>query len=372
MGNYMPSITTQQHNKGNIWGFPMLEIEEQPAYWGPAMREDWLNDLNLETPTTLDEWYVVLKAFKEQKGAKYPYLMDASGVGYSIVKAFGVDRNWTQKDGKAIFGPIENEFKQYLTLANNWYNEGLIDPEFVNANQNRSSYMADGVIGAWEDGFWQFTIEENQNPDPNFTIVAVPPPSLVKGEEPKLRTKVFNNRGYYGNISTANKNPAKAVEWFNYLYSEEGTLLLNYSIEGVSYTMENGKPTWTEFMTNNPDGYDINELMNKYCWQNGPFLRDWTSIMFTFSQAAQDANFRIWKGDTSYCLPMISLTADEGTLVANVMSDINTYVSEMIIKFVIGSEPLSGFDTFVKNVKSMGVDSAIEAYQAALDRYAER
>jgi putative aldouronate transport system substrate-binding protein len=41
----------------------------------------------------------------------------------------------------------------------------------------------------------------------------------------------------------------------------------------------------------------------------------------------------------------------------------------MVLKFIIGTEPLSGFDAFVATVKSMGIDEAIALTQAALDQY---
>ena len=36
------------------------------TYWGFLMRKDWLENVGMSVPTTMDEWYEVLKAFKTQ------------------------------------------------------------------------------------------------------------------------------------------------------------------------------------------------------------------------------------------------------------------------------------------------------------------
>jgi putative aldouronate transport system substrate-binding protein len=54
------------------------------------------------------------------------------------------------------------------------------------------------------------------------------------------------------------------------------------------------------------------------------------------------------------------------------MTDITTYASEMAIKFILGVEPLDGFDKYVTQIEQMGIDDAIKIKQAALDRYNAR
>ena len=51
------------------------------------------------------------------------------------------------------------------------------------------------------------------------------------------------------------------------------------------------------------------------------------------------------------------------------MADINTYVSESYLKFLLGKQPISEFDNFVAIIKSLNIDRAIEIQQNALDRY---
>ncbi|MNY77272.1 hypothetical protein D3C86_2171120 [compost metagenome] len=51
------------------------------------------------------------------------------------------------------------------------------------------------------------------------------------------------------------------------------------------------------------------------------------------------------------------------------MPDITTYVNEMNIKFITGKESLDKFDSYIKSLKSMGVEDVIKGRQAQYDRY---
>ena len=48
-----------------IWGIPQIQLSEQPAWSGPLLRKDWLEDLNLDVPETIADWEEVLIAFRD-------------------------------------------------------------------------------------------------------------------------------------------------------------------------------------------------------------------------------------------------------------------------------------------------------------------
>ena len=55
-------------------------------------------------------------------------------------------------------------------------------------------------------------------------------------------------------------------------------------------------------------------------------------------------------------------------------SDISTYASEMVLKFIIGAEPLTedSFADYVSHIEEMGIQNCIDIYQTAYERYLER
>ena len=81
---------------------------------------------------------------------------------------------------------------------------------------------------------------------------------------------------------------------------------------------------------------------------------------------------RVWADnlDNAYEMPYEDIfTVDEGEKYDNIMSDINTYVSENTLKFVIGDRSLTEWDDFVSTLKAMGIEDAVAIYQGALDRH---
>ena len=59
---------------------------------------------------------------------------------------------------------------------------------------------------------------------------------------------------------------------------------------------------------------------------------------------------------------------EEQAVIDTYLSGLQTYTEEMLIKFVLGQAPISEFDEFVENVKSMGLDEVLAAYESAYNR----
>ena len=52
------------------------------------------------------------------------------------------------------------------------------------------------------------------------------------------------------------------------------------------------------------------------------------------------------------------------------MSEVSTYVSEMSIKFILGTEDIEEkWDEYVKTLSAYGIDEAVALYQSAYDAY---
>ena len=176
-------------------------------------------------------------------------------------------------------------------------------------------------------------------------------------------------------MTKANKFPAETVKWLDYKYGEEGHMLFNFGVEGVSYEMKDGYPTYTDEVMKNPDGLSITQAMSKYnlASYSGPFVQDRRYIEQYSALPQQKAAIETWmNAENDRLMPIISPTAEESTRYASIMNDINTYYEEMVNKFIMGVEPISGFDQFVQTVQGMGIEEALQIQQAALDRFNSR
>jgi putative aldouronate transport system substrate-binding protein len=363
-------------DSGNIWAFSCIQTVKEAPWWGPVIRKDWLDELGLEIPTTIDEWEVVLRAFKEKKGAEAPLLWDSTGVDWSgaFISAYDLGWKFINANGEVKYSYIEPEYKDYLTLMNKWYKEGLIDMDFPTRDYKSTDAMfTSGKAGARVCAYGDVDVllSAMKITDPKVQLTAVPYPSLKPGQQVHYRQSNNYNKGCSTVITSACKNPEAAVKWLDYAFGEEGARLFNYGIENVSYKMVDGKPEFTELITNNPDGFPYQQLAWKYKIHMGPYLRDYTACP-PFSLESQTC-MEIWgKADDSYVMPVINRTSEENRKYSSTMSEIETYIDEMTLKFIVGAEPLSNFDDYIKNIKNMGIDDMIKIQQNALDRYINR
>jgi putative aldouronate transport system substrate-binding protein len=357
---------------GTIPSMGMLEIIRQPPFWGPIIRQDWLDDLGLAMPVTMADWYNVLTQFKQKKGAAAPYVMSASGMAGEFMVAYDVS-TWLQRDNTVVYGYTDAGYREYLTEMNKWYREGLFHADFTTPERN--VWLTNGVSGAFSTGFTEFTLIQNmiRELDPRAYVVAAPYPTKDRNSVTKIRDLNPHNREYSTSVTTACKNPDLAVQWLDWGYTDEGYMWSNYGEEGLSYTMVNGKAQWTPLIANNPEGFDLYRVMQRYTIHAGPFVRDWEAAYAPYS-AEEQATLVIWNGDASHQLltSLLSLTAEEANTNATIMADINTYVSEMALRFIRGEEPLNNWTAYVQNVRNMGLDTAVRNYQAAYDRFLAR
>lgn len=375
-------------DSGSYYAFPFVRGDEfLRVFQGPIIRQDWLDELGLPVPETIDDWTKTLTAFKEKKGAKAPFsvvskprFFNESGNG-AFLGAFGVTRGFYQEDGKITFGPSESGFKEYLKTFRQWYADGLIDKNIATADSKAlDGNMASGATGASVGnagggiGKWQPLVEAN---DPKAVLVAAPYPVLNKGETPKFGQKhqAYASEGTVA-ITTSAKDPVLAVQMLDYGYSEEGRMFFNFGTEGVSYNMVDGYPKYTDLLMKNPDKLAPAQAISKYARgsYNGPFIQDKRYAEQFFALQTQRDAVGIWKNTDAakYNLPPITPTPEESSEYATIMNDINTLVDEMTLKIILGQEPVDKYESYVDKMKSLRLDRAIEIQQAALDRYNAR
>lgn len=376
-------------DKGSYYVFPFIRGDDYlTVFQGPIIRKDWLDELGLPVPATIDEWTTVLKAFKEKKGVAAPLTFKSKPTRIfneldngGFVGAFGVTRDFYLENGQIKFGPMEKGFIDFLALFRSWYADGLLDKNVATADVKAldaamTSSASGATVGNTGGGIgkWQPILAEQ---NPKAQLVAAPYPVLNKGDIPKFGQKDFPYSGQQSvAISGNSKNAELAVKMLDYGYSEEGRMLHNFGIPGVSYNLENGYPKYTDLLMKNPDKLAPAQAMSLYIRGNygGPFIQDKRYIEQYAALPAQREAITTWaKTDVSkYKLPPITPTPEESSEYAKIMTDVNTLVDEMTLKIILGTEPLDSFQKYVDKMKSLKIDRAIEIQKAALDRYNQR
>ncbi|MDR2096624.1 MAG: extracellular solute-binding protein [Treponema sp.] len=370
-------------DNGNYYGYPFIRGNEKLCIWhGPYVRKDWLEELNMEVPQTFDEWHEMLTVFKEKKRSPAPMVMMITNndflLGYGIDRAFFVG-----DDGKVHWGSMEDAFRDYLTMMARWYKEGLLDPDIATlTSQQISAKVTGNISGATRGslggslGTWTNSARAT---NPKFELTAVPYPVKKKGDKPKLiNVDNLYTGGFSAGITTSCENPDIAARLLDYNYGEEGYIFNNFGIEGVSYTMVNGRPIYTDFIMKNPNGWSVAQSIASHARSayGGPFIQDLGYFEQYMALPEQKAGPDIWKIDAPYKhkLPPITPTPEESREFARIMSEVNTYADEMMVKFILGTEAITdaSWNAYVNTIKRMGIARAVEIQNAALARYNAR
>lgn len=367
-------------DSGIYYAFPFIRSETERVYGGPIVRKDWLDELGLAIPTTIDEWHEMLKAFKEKKGAAAPVTFRTLFLGErtaGFAGAFGVMGNFYVKGGKVTYGYMEPGYRDYLATMSQWYKEGLIDKDFAVLDlETVDKKMTSGTSGAtigWHSYIEKYNLTSQSNGS-EARYIAAPYPTLIEGAIPEFGQL---DNAYAGTSSAAIKATTNhleaAVRWLDYAYSEEGSMLNTYGIEGVTYTMKDGVPEYTDLVVKNPEGLSSDQVMLQYAHQtNFPMIQRNAQLEWKFEETNQAPE--VWRNTKheNYLLPPITPTPEEANELSALMSGISEYVNEAELRIILGVDPITAYDGMVKQLRQLGIERVLEIKQEAYERYINR
>ncbi|MDR1559259.1 MAG: extracellular solute-binding protein, partial [Clostridiales bacterium] len=379
---------------GSLYMFPF--IKPDPAirtYNGPIARKDWMDKLGIDLPVTMDDWYAMLTAFKENdpNGNGEADEIPFSSIKLDSVKWFAgawgmklrMDSQSTNpfyRTGQVVhFAPMEKDYEEYLAEMRKWYSEGLIDQDFAATDGTlQNAQITDNKAGVFwggaSGGVGKF-LNSMRPIQPDFNLTAVQYPAGKAGINYNTHPDTINSiPGNGAAITTANKHLDETVRWLDYMYSEEGARLMNFGIEGQTYNMVDGEPVYSDAIFNDPEGRSPDVVVASHTTtpeETSVYASGYYTQML-FLQEQKDA-LVIWgKGDFSLNMPPISYTTDESQRLATIMNEVNTYVDEMFVRYIMGQDGVDDFDAFRQNLSNMGIEEAVSITQAALDRYNAR
>jgi len=383
-------------DEGDIYAFPFIRSDVRLLVsTGLAVRQDWLDKLNLKAPATIDEWRVMLTAFKQRdpngnnKGDELPLSTWASSPGfsggsrgafsrYSFVGAWGIGLEWYQENGAIKYGALQPHLREFLGTMAQWYKEGLIDPDVFATTQNTfDAKVTNNLIGSASmqggNGIGKYAgLMAGKG---TFKLSPVQMPVLKAGDKILLGGRDNNYPGQgSAAITSSNKKVVETVKLLDYAYSTEGSLLYNFGIEGTSYTIVNGVPTYKDAIMHDPQ-IPSAQMISRYARGNfnGPFVQDVRYITQYYELPEQKKALEVWTlPSNEKLLPPITATQDEAKKLATTMADINTRYDEVFTKVWSGKASLDDWDAFTKALPGMGINDAIKIQQNALDRYNKR
>lgn len=374
---------------GHIYALPGITagFGVYPKLW---LNQSWLDAVGLEMPTTTEEFYNVLSAFKEGdpngngEADEIP-LTSSSLEGWPLddirpgmLAAFGFSVGYGQSlfdvsDDRVRFVPAEPEFRSYLEYMNRLYSEGLLDPDAYTQDFQQIAAKGDADrLGAFTAAgpFLVVGSERNEEFRQLMPLTSEVSPEPIWPESSNVLRGTFA-------ITRDNPNPEATMRWVDYLYGEAGALLMVHGIEGEDweYTAQGGlQRLYPEDV--NPEEYRAGQLTPDAGTQL-PLNRQ---PVFDISQVGVEEtnpqNYYISQ-QTSEMLapyavptfPLLYFTNEEQQELDFFLLDLENYVQQAEAGFVTGQRPLSEWENYLATVQQIGLERVLELYQAAYDRY---
>lgn len=152
---------------GRLYAFPNVAIDDgEMLLW---LRADWIEQLGLEEPKSMEEAMEIVKAFVENDiagGGQTIGLACSTGLIAGSSETYGVDGIFTKygsapekwildDDGQVVYGSLTDETKEALGYLNELYEEGILDSRFLlRKTENIDELVAEGQCGAVFGRWW--------------------------------------------------------------------------------------------------------------------------------------------------------------------------------------------------------------------------
>ncbi len=250
---------------------------------GLVVRTDWVEKLGFTERISsesfdLDDYYQMIKAMTfddpDGNGKNDTYGLGESGVGGifgiggsfpHVFGAYGV-APWVMQDGKAVAGHMTDEFVDAVSLLRDWYDEGIIDPEFIVMNEQQlKEKTSRGLIGTRGGTMWWTNPQGAVSAAlaeavPGAEIEMAIPPKGPEGHRGVVATMPGGNTFFM--ISAETPYPRSLMKLIDFIFSEEGAMRVQYGEEGTHHIYHEEKNRIEMIPPFDKWGYFFRELGN--------------------------------------------------------------------------------------------------------------
>ncbi len=311
------------------------------------IRKDWLDELNLEVPQTVEQFHDVLKAFKQAKPDLTPAAASAAERLYPMTimaNAFGAQNPVIEED-RLVLKELTPAFREYLLYMQSLYSEQLMPVEYSILKPGQDTEMfQQGKAGALFRPIheaWNIQ-KELKKADPNGEVLVLPP---LQGPDGYAQ---YARDSFYGAFMIPASVPKEKVERILQYLDQSASQGLNdlrkYGLEGVHHKLENGVPVVDSEALNRDVGGTVYVLVNTYNQYNEiEKFADMPGEWLDELKAKTNAYFDNSKPD-----PFVGLVSDTfAKRSADLLKDMDTNIT----KVIVGKSGIEEWDAYVDRLK---------------------
>ncbi|TVY08822.1 extracellular solute-binding protein [Paenibacillus cremeus] len=343
--------------EGKAYSIPSLRSNNESTI---IIRKDWLDNLGMKIPQTLDEYYETIKAFKNNdpdkngKNDTVGLVETSDGSAFGRVAVWmGAPNSWGVVDGKFTPAFMTKPYFDAMNFMKKLYSEKLINEDFAVVTQNQLiDYINKGKGGLFAGAFAQLT-NGQFNPladaDPKAKLTLF---DRMKGPTGEYRTSAgagFNGEFMIPKSSVKTEAQLKKIlAFFDKLADDDMKKLVALGIEGKHYKVENGK----------------NTLLDAKAFTNDVVPLRWIMV-------ADGITDRVSAGLNSFDAEIASVVTDKELKIINDLSTpftSKTVVDPKIIddartKYIMGQLDEKGWNDAIQKWRSSNGDKLIKEYE---------
>lgn len=365
---------------GHIYGLTSL-YSQGGAYNHFFINTEWIQNLNLTVPKTIEEYTNVLRAFRDndpnQNSKKDEIPLSFSGAFQLnwLAGAFGIrphDNGIYTEGDKIMYGFTDERFREYLRWLNTLYKEGLLDSaSFSQESAQINAKGSDGILGSF---FGALNVDSTVGKEMASQYEYLAPLIGPNGDRGWNKESDVRTRSCFV-ITSENPYPEATMRWIDHLYSMEGAYMFNFGVEDKNYKkLDNGYysflipeqySTKLEYRCKEISPADGAIPMGSFDWREfGKVMEEDLPYYETLKKRDE-----AYKEVAKIRYPVLYFSEEQNREVSAISADLAVYVENMHARFIIGDVDLdSGWDSYCKTVNDIGAGRFVELYQDVFDK----
>ena len=379
-----------------IYGVPNVSATYSSKYklamW---VYRPWMEKLGIEEPQTTEDFYQMLKAFKENdpngngKADEIPLAARGvsnwgTGIEAFLMSAFIPDdssRRYYIENGKVKYAAVQPQYKEGLRYIKKLYDEGLIYKDTFILDRNQITAIGENdvpILGAAPGEYQGMFCNPTGTTQRYNDFTFIPPLEGPDGVRATIPTATVS-KGHGFLVTNKCKYPDLAVKWVDWLFSEEGTI--KSQDRGLSVWrdakegelgLDGQQAIWTVEPKSAEEQAKISDATQNRAWYNfGVAYESLKKSVKTHSTSGKPTTlFDLYSAYDKYATDtykMISI-APEDVDAYNDYQILKDETEAAFVKFITGELDIDkDWDSYVAGLNNLGLEEYVKLLQRNYD-----
>ena len=386
---YPESKVACVNEDGTLYGFPAY-LQTPTAYSGTVYyRTDMFKEAGISEPTTTDELLNAVKTLQEYYSAKDPefiaFMPYNSGhvtghLAYWLFPAFGdaVDMDYGTTDGKTVaYNRISDQYRHMMEYLHELYISGGYYKECFSEDGTNTKPLIIGNHCAITTFGTMYSLDNFASGNYDVDMFA---PLTSEYTSTQKYPKAYNSRMAASFVSSKCKDVETIMKWIDAFYTTTENPIAD-GVSGISMWLGTRGVNWdwdddthTTYSIKVPDDYDgagTNWLSEFGCSNayNCIFMGINNGSPGQICKGTGTINKLLPYSVNVYPSAYLSFSNEDATRIAELTTDINTFVGENFASFMIDGVTDDSWNNYVSQIRKMGIDEVVELQQKAYDAY---